>query len=70
VRAESALSRALVGAGFVPNAAVRLVQSEVLRSVLPRVRPVVHPTLETGLAAMAVAARAWLAAELYAWLVC
>ena len=75
VRAESALSRALVGTGFFPNAAVRLVQSEGLQSVLPRVHdvrrsgcpplalgprfaPVIHPTMETGLAAMVVAARA------------
>jgi myo-inositol-1(or 4)-monophosphatase len=87
VRVESGLSRVLVGTGFFPNAAVRLVHSEVLRSVQPRVRdvrrsgcpslalsprfaPVIHPALETRLAAMVVAARAWLAAELYAWLFC
>jgi hypothetical protein len=58
------------GPTFFPNAAVRLVQREVLRSVLPRVRPLIHPTLEMGLTAMVVAARAWLAAELFAWLVC
>jgi len=28
----------------------------------PRFAPVIHPTLETGVAAMVVAARAWLAA--------
>jgi hypothetical protein len=49
---------------------VRLVQREVLWSVLPRVRPLIHPTMEMGLTAMVVAARAWLAAELFVWLVC
>jgi myo-inositol-1(or 4)-monophosphatase len=39
-RAESALSQALVGTGFLPNAEVRLVQGEVLRRVLPLVRDV------------------------------
>lgn len=39
-RAESALSQPLVGTGFLPNAEVRLVQGEVLRSVLPLVRDV------------------------------
>jgi myo-inositol-1(or 4)-monophosphatase len=40
VRGESALSQALVGTGFFPNAAVRLVQGEILRRVLPCVRDV------------------------------
>jgi hypothetical protein len=58
------------GPAFFPNAAVRLVQREVLRRDLPRVRPLIHPTLEMGLTAMVVAAQAWLTAELFTWLVC
>jgi myo-inositol-1(or 4)-monophosphatase len=40
VHGESDLSRALIGTGFLPNAEVRRVQAEVLRSVLPLVRDV------------------------------
>jgi myo-inositol-1(or 4)-monophosphatase len=40
VRGASALSQALIGTGFPPDAEVRLVQGEVLRRVLPRVRDV------------------------------
>ena len=40
VRKERHLNRALVGTGFLPDAAVRRVQADLLRQVLPRVRDV------------------------------
>lgn len=40
VSAESALSKALVGTGFLPDAEVRRVQAKVLHHVLPLVRDV------------------------------
>lgn len=40
IRAETELSRALIGTGFLPDAGVRRVQAEVLRCVLPLVRDV------------------------------
>ena len=39
-RSESDLSRALIATGFLPDAAVRRTQADLLRHVLPRVRDV------------------------------